>query len=58
MKRRFREDRPSDVCFARGTFNSHPYVLGAMHEFLRASTTRRYARVRRLDELWNARVGG
>ncbi|HUK01359.1 MAG TPA: aminotransferase class III-fold pyridoxal phosphate-dependent enzyme [Steroidobacteraceae bacterium] len=32
--RRFREDRPADVCFARGTFNSHPYVMGAMHAFL------------------------
>ena len=33
--KRFREDRPSDICFARGTFNSHPYVMGAMNEFLR-----------------------
>jgi glutamate-1-semialdehyde 2,1-aminomutase len=32
--RRFREDRPADVCFARGTFNSHPYVMGSMAEFL------------------------
>ncbi len=32
--RRFREDRPADICFARGTFNSHPYVMGAMNEFL------------------------
>ena len=24
LMRRFREDRPADVCFARGTFNSHP----------------------------------
>jgi glutamate-1-semialdehyde 2,1-aminomutase len=32
--RRFREDRPADICFARGTFNSHPYVMGAMAEFL------------------------
>ena len=31
---RFREDRPADICFARGTFNSHPYVMGAMAEFL------------------------
>jgi glutamate-1-semialdehyde 2,1-aminomutase len=23
-----------DICFARGTFNSHPYVMGAMCEFL------------------------
>ena len=32
--RRYREDHPADVCLARGTFNSHPYVMGAMHEFL------------------------
>lgn len=35
LMRRFRPDRPSDICFARGTFNTHPYVLAAMHEFLR-----------------------
>ena len=34
LMRRFREDRPADICFARGTFNAHPYVMGAMHEFL------------------------
>jgi glutamate-1-semialdehyde 2,1-aminomutase len=34
LMRRFREDRPADVCFARGTFNTHPYVMGAMREFL------------------------
>ena len=33
--KRFRDDRPSDICFARGTFNSHPYVMGTMNEFLR-----------------------
>jgi len=33
--RRFRDDRPSDICFARGTFNSHPYVMATMNEFLR-----------------------
>ena len=33
--KRYRDDRPSDACFARGTFNSHPYVMGAMNEFLR-----------------------
>lgn len=35
LMRRFREDRPADICFARGTFNSHPYVMAAMNEFLR-----------------------
>jgi len=34
--KRFRDDRPGDICFARGTFNAHPYVLCAMHEFLTA----------------------
>jgi glutamate-1-semialdehyde 2,1-aminomutase len=34
LMRRFREDHPVDVCFARGTFNSHPYVMMAMDEFL------------------------
>ena len=32
--KRYRDDRPVDICFARGTFNSHPCVMGAMHEFL------------------------
>lgn len=33
--KRFRDDAPADICFARGTFNSHPYVMGAMNVFLR-----------------------
>jgi glutamate-1-semialdehyde 2,1-aminomutase len=32
---RFRPDRPADICFARGTFNAHPYVMAAMNAFLR-----------------------
>ena len=39
--KRFREDRPADICFARGTFNSHPYVMAAMNEFLRRLENRR-----------------
>src|ERR1700744_215641 len=31
--RRYKKDHPVDVCFARGTFNSHPYVMGAMWAF-------------------------
>jgi glutamate-1-semialdehyde 2,1-aminomutase len=34
LMKRFREDRPADLCFARGTFNAHPYVMGAMNVFL------------------------
>ena len=34
LMKRFREERPADICFARGTFNAHPYVMGAMSAFL------------------------
>ena len=34
LMKRYRADHPADICFARGTFNSHPYVMGAMTEFL------------------------
>jgi glutamate-1-semialdehyde 2,1-aminomutase len=34
LMRRFRDDRPADICFARGTFNAHPYVMAAMDQFL------------------------
>lgn len=32
--RRFREDHPADLCFARGTFSAHPYVMAAMNAML------------------------
>ncbi len=35
LMRRYRDDRPADICFARGTFNAHPHVMGAMDAFLR-----------------------
>ena len=57
LMRRFREDRPADICFARGTFNAHPYVMGAMHEFLtRLESEELQARYRGLDELWDRRA--
>ncbi len=55
--RRYREDRPADVCFARGTFNSHPYVMGAMHEFLdRLDSDPVRSLYVDLDEIWNRRA--
>ena len=57
LMKRFREDRPTDICFARGTFNSHPYVMGAMHEFLqRLDTPGVRALYHNLDEVWNGRA--
>jgi glutamate-1-semialdehyde 2,1-aminomutase len=55
--KRFREDRPADICFARGTFNSHPYVMGAMQEFLqRLESPPIKSMYENLDDIWNTRA--
>jgi glutamate-1-semialdehyde 2,1-aminomutase len=57
LMRRFREDRPADVCLARGTFNAHPYVMGAMSAFLdRLDTPEVRTLYEGLDERWSARA--
>ena len=57
LMKRFREDRPADICFARGTFNSHPYVMTAMEEFLRRIETSDIRSLYgNLDELWDERT--
>lgn len=57
LMKRFDEKRPADICFARGTFNSHPYVMGAMDAFLRhMETAEARAFYDGLDERWNARA--
>lgn len=57
LMRRYREDKPVDVCFARGTFNSHPYVMASMEAFLKElATPRMQAIYDGLDERWNARA--
>ncbi|HEY7293292.1 MAG TPA: aminotransferase class III-fold pyridoxal phosphate-dependent enzyme [Vicinamibacterales bacterium] len=57
LMKRFRDDRPSDLCFARGTFNSHPYVMGAMAEFFRRLDEPDIRRTYDdLDAVWNARA--
>jgi glutamate-1-semialdehyde 2,1-aminomutase len=57
LMKRFRDDRPADICFARGTFNSHPYVMATMNEFLRhLQTPEGKALYRDLDRIWNERA--
>lgn len=57
LMKRFRDDRPADICFARGTFNSHPYVMGAMQVFLeRLDTPEVRSLYVDLDEMWNQRA--
>ncbi|MGV3707492.1 MAG: aminotransferase class III-fold pyridoxal phosphate-dependent enzyme [Gemmatimonas sp.] len=58
LMKRFDDERPGNVCLARGTFNAHPYVMAAMNEFLQHIDTPQvrshYAAV---DEVWNRRAG-
>jgi glutamate-1-semialdehyde 2,1-aminomutase len=57
LMRRFRDDHPADVCFARGTFNSHPYVMAAMDEFLSRLASDNFRAVyNNLDDIWNGRA--
>ncbi|WP_277979810.1 aminotransferase class III-fold pyridoxal phosphate-dependent enzyme [Sphingomonas phyllosphaerae] len=57
LMKRWRDDRPVDICFARGTFNAHPYVMAAMDSFLRRLETRpMQALYDGLDAKWDARA--
>jgi len=57
LMKRYREDRPGDICFARGTFNAHPYVMGAMKAFLDALETPAIAQLYDgIDERWDGRA--
>jgi glutamate-1-semialdehyde 2,1-aminomutase len=57
LMQRYRDDKPADICFARGTFNSHPYVMGAMYEFLKfLETPQAKDLYTNLDAVWDARA--
>lgn len=57
LMKRFREERPVDICFARGTFNAHPYVMGAMKAFLdRIETPAVRHLYDGLDACWDGRA--
>jgi glutamate-1-semialdehyde 2,1-aminomutase len=55
--RRYDDRRPMHICFARGTFNSHPYVMATMNEFLRyLDEPEVRASYAQLDVLWDGRA--
>ncbi|KQM93870.1 glutamate-1-semialdehyde 2,1-aminomutase [Sphingomonas sp. Leaf22] len=57
LMKRFRPDQPADICFARGTFNAHPYVMGAMDVFLeRLDSPEVRAMYANVDARWDARI--
>lgn len=56
LMKRFKEETPANISFARGTFNSHPYVMGSMNEFLNRIEQPEYQEIyRRANDLWDAR---
>jgi glutamate-1-semialdehyde 2,1-aminomutase len=56
LMKRFRSERPADICFARGTFNAHPHVMGAMSVFLDKIETPEIASIYdNLETTWNQR---
>jgi glutamate-1-semialdehyde 2,1-aminomutase len=57
LMRRFRDDHPVDICFARGTFNSHPYVMMAMDEFLTRLADPAFRSIyNEIDKTWDERA--
>jgi glutamate-1-semialdehyde 2,1-aminomutase len=57
LMRRFKENQPANVSFARGTFNSHPYVMTCMREFLTRIEQPHFQRIyAEADATWNRRV--
>ena len=57
LMRRYRPERPADICFARGTFNAHPTVMATMNVFLHAMQTAQtqemYANA---SQMWSVRL--
>src|SRR5262249_16534579 len=57
LMRRYDDQRTMDIWFARGTFNSHPYVMATMNEFLRyLDEPEVRAGYEQLDAVWNGRA--
>lgn len=57
LMKRYRNDRPADLCFARGTFNSHPYVMATTNEFLKVASSEAFrAEAAAAADTWNARA--
>lgn len=57
IMQRFKPDQPANISFARGTFNSHPYVLASMNVFLQRIEQPEYRKLyARAEALWDARI--
>ena len=55
--KRYKDDQPANISFARGTFNSHPYVMASMDEFLTRFESPEVSELYRgLDRRWSERA--
>jgi glutamate-1-semialdehyde 2,1-aminomutase len=57
LMKRYKDNAPANISFARGTFNSHPYVLGAMNEFLTQIASDDIQEIYKAsNQVWESRV--
>lgn len=57
LMQRFKPEQPVHISFARGTFNSHPYVLAAMNVFLQRIEQPHYQQMyAQAEATWDARI--
>lgn len=57
LMKRFRDHQPVNISFARGTFNSHPYVMSCMNEFLNRIEQEDFQRsYQQSEDVWDRRV--
>ena len=57
LMKRYKEEKPVDICFARGTFNSHPLVMATMNAFLnKIKSDEIQSAYVNIDGNWNQRV--
>ena len=57
LMKRYKDDQPAYVSLARGTFNSHPYVMATMNEFLtRIQQSDIQLQYQQIESIWDKRV--
>lgn len=57
LMKRFKDQQPANISFARGTFNAHPYVMACMDEFLTRISSKEYQAIyEAVDDIWQRRV--
>ena len=54
LMKRFKDNQPANISFARGTFNAHPYVMACMDEFLTRIAQEEYQKIyQAADRVWD-----